>query len=95
MHFQINECWSAVGILSHRVTVVLLVEEVGHSDHQLVVAVSVDVANRGVAQDVRVHEDEALLAGVRRLEEGLVLPQVVLRDGLQQPQLDALHYAEC
>ena len=49
---------------SHWVAVVLLVEEVGHSDDQLVVAVPVNVADGGVAQDVRVHKDEALLAGV-------------------------------
>lgn len=66
----------------YHIVVVLPVEEVGHSNHQLVVAVAIDVADCGVAQDVRVHKHEALLLGVRRLSKRLILPQVVLRQVL-------------
>lgn len=72
--------------ITYRVAVVLFVEKVGDGDDQLVVAIAIDVANRGVAQDVGVHEDEALLPQVRHLQEALILPQVVLRQWLHRCQ---------
>lgn len=68
--------------MTHRVAVVIPVEEVGHSDDQLVVAVAVDVADGWVAQDVGIDEHEALLALVRLLPEVLVLPEIILTQRL-------------